>query len=161
MRLFRVALLPVAAVCALTLANPASGDQWAHGPTSKSAAAKTTKLKLASSPYGDVLFGNGYAMYIFTRDDGRKSKCYGPCAKAWPPLRPRDEVVAGSGVADALIGTTKRRDGSKQVTYAGNPLYGYVHDPRGEVLCHDVFEFGGDWLAVLGSGEPAPVREIP
>lgn len=154
MRLSRHALLPVAAICALALANPASGDDWAHEPAEKPA--KKTKLKLASSPYGDVLFANGYAMYVFTKDDGRKSKCYGPCAKAWPPLKARGEVVAGAGVDESLIGKTKRRDGSKQVTYAGKPLYGYVDDPRGEVLCHDIFEYGGDWLAVLGSGEPAP-----
>lgn len=150
MRLARLALLPLIAICAVTLATPASGDNW------RPAAAKQTKLKLASSPFGQVLFGNGYAIYVFTKDDGRKSRCYGPCAKAWPPLRARGEIVAGAGVDSELIGKTKRRDGSKQITYAGNPLYGYVHDPRGQVLCHDVFEYGGDWLAVLGSGEPAP-----
>jgi hypothetical protein len=42
------------------------------------------------------------------------------------------------------------------VTYAGHPLYYYVDDPRNEILCHDVFEFGGDWLVVQASGEPAP-----
>ena len=153
MRLARLALLPLIAICAVTLAAPASGDNWRSVPDK---AAKQTKLKLGSSPFGQVLFGNGYAMYIFTKDDGRKSRCYGPCAKAWPPLKARGEIVAGAGVDAELIGKTKRRDGTKQVPYAGTPLYGYVHDPRGQVLCHDVFEFGGDWLAVLGSGEPAP-----
>jgi hypothetical protein len=35
----------------------------------------------------------------------------------------------------------------------GHPLYYYVHDPPGEVLCHDVEEFGGLWLVVDPSGE--------
>ena len=118
--------------------------------------AQETKLTLKDSPYGKVLFANGFAMYAFTKDEGRRSRCYRACARAWPPLRARGEIVAGRGVEESLIGTTRRRDGSRQLTYAGRPLYGYVHDPRGRVLCHDVLEFGGTWLALLGSGEPAP-----
>jgi hypothetical protein len=41
------------------------------------------------------------------------------------------------------------------VTYAGHPLYFYVDDPPHRILCHGVSEFGGDWLVVQASGEPA------
>ena len=139
-----VALAAVA--LALTWA-PAAG---AATPT------KSTKLTLKESPYGRVLFADGFAMYAFTRDDGRRSRCYRACARAWPPLRARRDIVVGDGVDESLIGATRRRDGTRQVTYGGQPLYGYVHDPRGRVLCHDVVEYGGTWLALLGSGEPAP-----
>ena len=44
--------------------------------------------------------------------------------------------------------------GRRQVTYAGRPLYYYVDDPPGEILCHNVEEFGGLWLAVQPSGDP-------
>jgi predicted lipoprotein with Yx(FWY)xxD motif len=115
-----------------------------------------TKLTLKSSPYGRVLFSGGYAMYVFTRDDGSRSRCYGECAEAWPPLEADGRLVAGPGVKQRRIGTTTRRDGGTQVTYRGRPLYGYIDDPRGQVLCHDVFEFGGTWYAVRGSGRPAP-----
>ena len=40
-----------------------------------------------------------------------------------------------------------------QVTYGGHPLYYYVDDTPGKVLCHNVDEFGGTWLVVLPSGE--------
>jgi predicted lipoprotein with Yx(FWY)xxD motif len=64
---------------------------------------------------------------------------------------------AGSGVRQSLIATTRRADGSKQVTYAGRPLYYYVGDRRaGQILCQNVSEFGGLWLVVRASG--APVR---
>ena len=43
-------------------------------------------------------------------------------------------------------------DGSTQVTYDGRPLYYYVDDPRGQILCHGVEEFGGVWLAVQPDG---------
>ena len=150
------ATLGALALGALALAGPA--DEWipTSGPEPARAAAKAAKLTVKASPYGPVVFANGYAMYVFDRDQGSRSRCYGKCAEAWPPLRARADVVAGRGIDSRLIGTTKRRNGSRQITYAGRPLYGYVHDPRGEVFCHDVREFGGLWLAVQRSGEPAP-----
>jgi predicted lipoprotein with Yx(FWY)xxD motif len=60
--------------------------------------------------------------------------------------------AAGDATAK-LLGTTERRDGSTQVTYDGRPLYYYVDDPRGQILCHGVVEFGGVWLAVQPDGE--------
>ena len=47
----------------------------------------------------------------------------------------------------------QRRDGKLQVTYKGQPLYYYVHDKPGLILCQDVNEFGGDWLVVAPSGQ--------
>ena len=117
--------------------------------------AEKTRLTLRSSPYGKVLFANGYAQYVFTADSEAESHCYGRCAKAWPPLPARGRIVAGDGVRREEVGVTTRAGGRSQLTYAGQPLYGYVHDPRGEVYCQDVEEFGGIWYAVLGSGEPA------
>jgi predicted lipoprotein with Yx(FWY)xxD motif len=54
-----------------------------------------------------------------------------------------------------LLGAIQRRDGSLQVTYDGQPLYFYAHEDKGEVLCHNVSEFGGRWLVVTPGGEPA------
>ena len=45
---------------------------------------------------------------------------------------------------------------SRQVTYAGHPLYFYAHEGKYEVLCHDVVEYGGTWLVVRPDGTPAP-----
>jgi predicted lipoprotein with Yx(FWY)xxD motif len=55
-----------------------------------------------------------------------------------------------------LLGTTKRRDGSLQVTYDGHPLYFYAHEGKNEVLCHNVSEYGGLWLVVTPEGDAAP-----
>jgi predicted lipoprotein with Yx(FWY)xxD motif len=47
----------------------------------------------------------------------------------------------------------RRRNGRRQVTYAGKPLYFYVGDTRpGQILCQDVVEFVGRWLIVRPSG---------
>ena len=113
-------------------------------------------LTVRTSAYGPILFdGRGHALYAFTRDPrGGRSTCYGACAKAWPPYVVRGVLSVGSGGRRSLVRTVVRRDGSRQVTYAGRPLYYYVGDTRaGQVSCQNVFEFGGLWLVVRPSGK--------
>lgn len=113
------------------------------------AAKKGAKLKVAGSDYGRVLMTKGdMALYLFTRDGKGPSDCYGDCAVAWPPLLTKGKPVAGRGVEPRKLGSTRRSDGSRQVTYGGHPVYRYVHDRPGEIFCQDVFEFGGTWLLV-------------
>ena len=133
-----------------------AGQAPSPGPQA-SAAKHVTRVTLRESDYGKVLFDNtGQALYLFTADTAKRSNCSGDCAEAWPPFYARGRLTAGSGVRKSLLGSIRRADGTRQVTYAGHPLYFYVHDPKGEILCHDVTEFGGDWLVVRTSGKPAP-----
>jgi predicted lipoprotein with Yx(FWY)xxD motif len=123
------------------------------GAARASADAQST-LTVRSTRYGSILFdGRGRALYAFTRDRrGGSSRCYGACAKAWPVYFAGGRLVAGKGVKRSLIGTTKRRDGRRQITYNGRPLYYYNADKIGQVLCQNVAEFGGTWLVVRPSG---------
>jgi len=117
------------------------------------AARRGTKIVLAGSEFGSMLFNaKKQAIYIFERDSKRKTVCYGECAKAWPPVYTRGAPVAGKGVRARLLGTIRRRDGRRQVTYAGKPLYFYAHEGPGQVLCHDVNLNGGYWWVVGPSG---------
>ena len=112
-----------------------------------------TEIVAADSQYGSILFNaDDQAIYLFDKESSPRSECYGACAAAWPPVLTEGEPQAGSGVDQKLLGTTKRDDGTTQVTYAGKPLYYYVDDPPGQVLCHNVEEFGGLWLVVEPSG---------
>jgi predicted lipoprotein with Yx(FWY)xxD motif len=126
----------------------------ASGVAHASADARTT-LTVRSSSYGAILFdGRGRALYAFTRDrrDG-PSRCYGACARAWPVYFASGRLVAGRGVKRSLIGTVRRRDGRRQITYNGRPLYFYVGDTRaGQVSCQNVAEYGGTWLVMRPSG---------
>lgn len=107
--------------------------------------------------YGTVLTdGRGMPLYLFTRDRGSTSRCYGDCAQAWPVTYAKGKPRAGTGVSARLLGTTKRSDGRLQVTYRGHPLYYYEHDRPRVALCHDVREFGGLWLLVKPNGRPLP-----
>jgi predicted lipoprotein with Yx(FWY)xxD motif len=112
-------------------------------------------LTVRGSQYGRILFdGRNRALYAFTRDRrSRPSTCDGACAAAWPPYLVTGSLRAGAGTNRSLYGTTRRRDGTRQLTYRGWPLYYYVADPVGRVLCQNVFEFGGLWLVVRPSGQ--------
>ena len=70
---------------------------------------------------------------------------------AWPPLLTTGDPVAGGGVDAALLGTTTRKDGAKQVIYKGMPLYYYAKDKAaGDVVGQGV---GEAWYVVTPSGE--------
>jgi predicted lipoprotein with Yx(FWY)xxD motif len=115
-----------------------------------------TRITLGDSQFGRVLFGGRrQAIYIFDRERTSRPRCYGDCAVAWPPVLTRGTPVAGRGIRRSLLGTVRRRDGKRQVTYKGHPLY-YYEEPPGVVSCHNVREFGGLWLAVRADGNRVP-----
>jgi predicted lipoprotein with Yx(FWY)xxD motif len=112
------------------------------------------RVKVVSSEFGRVIADRrGEAVYLFDKEKGSTSRCYGECAVAWPPLVTEGKPRAGGGADESLLGTTKRRDGKTQVTYNGHPLYYFKGDEPGTILCHNVDEFGGLWLVVDPSGE--------
>jgi predicted lipoprotein with Yx(FWY)xxD motif len=124
-------------------------------PAEPAASVSGLTIKTSSSRYGEVLFSkHDRAIYYFGKESTRKARCYGECAHAWPPVITSGRPQAGAGAKAALLGTTRRSDGRRQVTYDGHPLYFYVNDPPAEVGCHDVEEFGGLWLAVRRTGNP-------
>jgi len=152
--------LAAASFGALALCGCGSSDD-AGAQTDAAAPAATTpvktgpNLKVVSSDFGRVLADpKGEALYLFTKDGTGQSQCYGDCAAAWPPYIVKRRSGAGQGVSAGLIGTTKRSDGRLQATYAGKPLYYYVSDSPGNILCQDVEEFGGHWYVVKSSGKP-------
>jgi predicted lipoprotein with Yx(FWY)xxD motif len=107
-----------------------------------------------NSDLGTILFdGKDGPVYLFDKETSDRSECYGDCARAWPPVVTDGSPRAGRGAQAAKLGTTQRRDGTMQVTYAGHPLYYYEGDSPGEVRCNDVEEFGGLWLVLDPSGK--------
>jgi predicted lipoprotein with Yx(FWY)xxD motif len=113
------------------------------------------KIKAVGSQFGRVVAdARGEAFYLFDKEKGKRSRCYGACARAWPPVLTKGRPRAGKGVKAGLLGTSKRRNGKLQVTYKGQPLYYYVDDEPGLILCQDVAEFGGLWLVVKPNGDP-------
>jgi predicted lipoprotein with Yx(FWY)xxD motif len=134
---------------------PAGAPKSADRPQASRDHAKEggPSLGVLRTRYGRILVdGKGKALYLFTADEGKRSRCHGDCAHAWPPFTAKGSPHARGAARPALVGTTTR-GGTRQVTYRGQPLYYYVGDRRpGQVLCQAVQEFGGYWYVVAPSG---------
>lgn len=92
----------------------------------------------------------GMTLYLYTKDSPNTSNCYGACASYWPPLLTAGAPVAGTGVTASMLGTTKRTDGTTQVTYNGWPLYYYVSDKAaGDTTGENV---QGVWFVITPAG---------
>jgi predicted lipoprotein with Yx(FWY)xxD motif len=87
----------------------------------------------------------GRALYVYTKDQGTSSACYGACATAWPPLLTTGPVtISGQFTVSSDLGTITRTDGTKQVTYGGHPLYYFSGDSAaGQTKGQGV---GGTWF---------------
>ena len=134
----------------------AASDENAPRQGSSAADGRGKLLKVVASDYGPVISdAKGEALYLFDKERGPRSRCFGECARVWPPVLTKGPPRAGKGAAAALLGTARRPNGRLQVTYDGHPLYYYVDDRPGLILCHDVAEFGGLWLVVRPDGTPA------
>jgi predicted lipoprotein with Yx(FWY)xxD motif len=115
------AILAGALSCALAACGAASASQPKY-------VIRTSTI----AGLGRVLVdGGGYTLYMYWPDHQGRSTCYRFCSLRWPPLLlPRGvrHAVAGAGLDAALLGTTKRDNGSVQVTYNKWPLYLYDTD---------------------------------
>jgi predicted lipoprotein with Yx(FWY)xxD motif len=139
---------------AATEAAPAATEAATQAATKAPAASSAgTMVSLAKNDkLGSILVGDkGMTLYLFTKDTPNTSVCYDKCATAWPPLLTTGAPAAGEGVDASKLGTTKRTDGTTQVTYNGWPLYYYVKDKAaGDVTGQDV---GSVWFVVSAAGD--------
>lgn len=98
-------------------------------------------IKVVENPkLGKILTDNkGKTLYMFTPDKNSTSECYDQCAVAWPPLLVSSgQPVLAQGIV-GTIGTTTRKDNTRQVTYNGMPLYYYAKDKNpGDVTGQNV-----------------------
>lgn len=139
-----------------TPVTSAPPEEPTTSPSRRPARRRGTVITTRSSDFGPMLFdGTGQAIYLFDKETGPRPACYGACAEAWPPVLTTGTPRPTGDVRRGLLDTVQRRDGNTQVTYAGHPLYYYAHEAKGQVLCHDVVEYGGLWLVVTPRGTPA------
>lgn len=89
-------------------------------------------INLSKDSGGVPFLVDGYDMslYLSLKDKPGQSNCTGDCLMTFKPLIASGRVVAGSGVASNKLGILIHKDGSRQVTYAGAPLYTYVDDAK-------------------------------
>jgi predicted lipoprotein with Yx(FWY)xxD motif len=114
---------------------------------------------------GTVLVdAKGDALYSPAEEKNGTIQCTGGCTAVWVPLTVAAGTTptAGSGVTGKL-GTVKRPDGKRQVTWNGSPLYTFADDSGpGDVMGNGATDnFSGmsfTWhVATTGKGgAPAP-----
>ena len=134
----------------------------AAGSVARSASGKTGSVSLRTTKLGPILVNaRGHTLYMFAKDRNGKSSCSGSCAKFWPPSLQRGKPTAGSGLKASLLGTTKRSNGSLQLTYNKHPLYTFALDKKsGQTNGEGQLAFGARWYAVSGKGT-AVVKASP
>ena len=165
------ALLAVLALVAAGCGSDSSSSGGAYGGTggggsdTTSTASSETKPApsggdgiVSAAKVGDLgtilVDSEGLTLYDFHKDKGSTSSCYGACAAAWPPLLTDGDPQAQGAAQRSMLGTTKRKDGSVQVTYNGWPLYTYVGDQGpGEANGNDFSQFGAQWYALMPNGK--------
>lgn len=125
----------------------------AASPSPSPATTTATIAVAANATLGKILVdGSGKTVYLFVADTGKVSTCYSTCAMYWPPVLTVGAPKVGTGAKSSLLGTTKRTDGTTEVTYAGHPLYYFVTDKPGDANGQGVNGFGGLWWVLTPSG---------
>jgi predicted lipoprotein with Yx(FWY)xxD motif len=121
----------------------------------QSAKTKGTTVTTGSTKLGKILVDAQHrTLYLFEKDKRGKSACSGACAAAWPPLLTSGKPKASGKAKSKLLGTTKRSDGKRQVTYRGHPLYYFVQDKKpGDTLGQDFLGFGAKWYVLAPNGK--------
>ncbi len=93
----------------------------------------------------------GRTLYVFVDDllTRAPSACTGDCAHDWVPMPVSGGIVVGRGVT-GHVGTIERRDGERQLTMDGRPLYLFSGDRApGDIRGNGV---GNIWWAMTPSG---------
>jgi predicted lipoprotein with Yx(FWY)xxD motif len=141
--------------------NQASGSQASgYGATvsAKSAtpapASGAASVALANTKFGKILVdGKGETLYLWQADTKSMSTCAGACAQVWPPLTTSGQPTAGHGVLASKLGTSRRSDGTTEVTYNGHPLYTFVGDKApGQTTGEGNKGFGAEWDVLTAAG---------
>jgi predicted lipoprotein with Yx(FWY)xxD motif len=139
-------IVAVTALAAVVLAGAATA---AARPAARTATVATARTELGRI----VADGRGRSLYLFEKDTRGRSACSGACAAYWPPLLTSGKPLAIKGAKPSLLGSIRRADGSRQVTYAGHPVYFFSGDAgRGQTNGEGLQDFGGGWYALTPAG---------
>jgi predicted lipoprotein with Yx(FWY)xxD motif len=145
-----VAIAVLAAGCG---GKTSSSSSSAPASSSATTTAGVTVVVKGSKLGAILVDGNGRTLYLFEKDKGTTSSCYGACAGGWPPYTTKGVSRAGAGVSASLLGTTTRTDGKTEVTYHGHPLYYFAGDRKpGDTNGEGLNAFGAEWYVLSAAG---------
>ena len=154
---------------AVTLAGAALSSSLIIGGIAGAVSSHKAKHVVVSTTitakYGTILV-SGKTVYILK--SASKVACTAQCLKIWPALLLSKGVTkptAGAGVNAASLGTVRHRSGSRQVTYAGKPLYWFIGDTAPGQVHGNITDKWGAWTVVVtlkpAATAPVTVPTVP
>ena len=150
--------------------TPIMGGALTGAPSMTSSPISLILGSATSATLGEYLTGQkGMTLYLNNVDMSGAVACTSDCAATWPPLAVAvGTAAAGPTGATGAFGTTKRSDGTLQVTYNGRPLYYFSGDSAaGDTTGNGKTDSGGTWSVALvstmipGASEPVMTSATP
>jgi predicted lipoprotein with Yx(FWY)xxD motif len=141
--------------------NSSNTNGSTHSSNASMSESGPETVKTADASMGTILVnGEGKTLYLFERDRGPHSTCSGACLQNWPAVTTDGAPKASGDVNASMLGTSKRDDGSTQVTYGGHPLYYFAGDSSpGDTSGQGVDAFGAEWYVVGPNGSKVEGHE--
>jgi predicted lipoprotein with Yx(FWY)xxD motif len=107
---------------------------------------------IKSAPASVLVNAKGMTLYVFAADKKNTSNCYDTssfkCATFWPPLLLPTHYVMHNSPGNSVWGVAMRKDGARQLSYYGAPLYTWIKDKKpGDMTGQGV---AGVWWIVTG-----------
>jgi predicted lipoprotein with Yx(FWY)xxD motif len=93
-----------------------------------------------------LVTSRGLTLYSLSAETRGRFICTSACTSAWPPLT-LGRGVQPSGVRG--LGTIRRPEGRRQVTYKGRPLYRFDGDRKKGDVSGEGFRDVGTWHAAV------------
>jgi predicted lipoprotein with Yx(FWY)xxD motif len=139
-------LSALAAVLGVTLSTGPSAATVTASPSS-------TVVQTRGSDLGQILVdAQDRTMYLFAKDAGPASTCTGACTSIWPPVPVSAGPHAAGGASASALGVIGSGS-SRQLSYAGHPLYYFAGDSKaGQTRGQAVNEFGAQWFVLNPTG---------
>jgi len=141
-------LIPFVALAAALLAVVASAAGTLRVSTAQNATLHTRILVTTS----------GRTLYSLSAEVHGRFICTGTCTATWPPLILKH---GAKPVGVRGLGSIKRPDGRRQVTYKGKPLYRFASDAKKGDVGGEGFKDVGTWHAAVAPKRSASHSSPP
>jgi predicted lipoprotein with Yx(FWY)xxD motif len=135
-----------------------------RGQASSGATLKVSTAQNATLGKRILVTTRGRTLYSLSAETRGRFICTTGCTSTWPPLILKR---GAKPVGVRGLGSIKRPDGRRQVTYKGKPLYRFASDRKKGDVNGEGFKDVGTWHAAVApkstasDGSPAPAPPMP
>lgn len=141
-------------LCSLIAAAAAQSSAGAAAAASKRVVGEEANTALGLTVLTNL---QGHTLYSLSVEKHGRFICTGSCLRVWHPL----VIRAGlKPIGPVRLGTIRRPDGRRQVTYRGRPLYSFSGDSKRGEANGEGFKDVGTWHAA-SAGTTAPPQQPP